>query len=606
MTNDAILCSELPDDSSGRTHVDAGREASHLICRIDSKNVETLVADRVIPLPRGSWMRFELASGGSWYGHGFAHRQPYPLNAEAVVNPRFAVNNIQSPIWMCSSGYALLANTVEELEVRCNDAGNGWLEIRCPTAPIDVQVFRGRDLTEAHRKLMGFLQWPPPAPEKRLLGDSIFCTWTQYPREVTQERVLEMARAIRQRGFPCSVITIDDRWESAVGELRFSSDFPDPGKMVEELHALGFRVLLWVTPFVDCGAATFAPLSESGLLARAKDGNEPSLLKWWGGTAGIIDITNPVACDWFRAQLLRLKNEIGVDGFKIDGGDAKYQPDIEKTAWLKNAGPSGYVDLLLEVFEEVAPGMSESRTAWLSQKRNILWREGGKDSHWDVDNGLQAMVHLGLHLALLGYDLLIPDMIPGRIQTLVSTLPLPSDELFIRWVEASAFMPVMQFSYLPWNYSESTATIAQRYAELHKALEDYLHEQAHERRGPLLRPLWYDSPQESELYAVADEFLLGSDILAAPVMNEKRTVRDVVLPPGEWIDAWTGRAYLQGHLPDHPAPCPGIPLFVRAERPELFAVLNRILKTIERGSVLSGVTSATYCCGLDRDIGVTG
>ncbi|MEI8309316.1 MAG: glycoside hydrolase family 31 protein [Verrucomicrobiota bacterium] len=597
---------ETPVDSCERRAFVAGREPGQLVFRIDGDDAEDLAADCVISLPRGSWMRFELASGGSWYGHGFAHRQPYPLNVEVIVNPRFAVNNIQSPIWMCSSGYALLANTVEELEVRCNDAENGWLEIRCKAVPIHVQVFRGRDLTEAHRKLMVFLQWPPPAPEKDLLGDSIFCTWTQYPRAITQERVLEMARAIRERRFPCSVITIDDRWESTVGELRFSSDFPDPGQMVKELHALGFRVLLWVTPFVDCGAATFAPLAENGLLARAKDGNAPSLLKWWGGTAGIIDITNPVASDWFRAQLFRLKNEIGVDGFKIDGGDAKYQPDIDKTTWLKNAGPSGYIDLLLALFEEVAPGMCESRTAWLSQKRNILWREGGKDSHWGLDNGLQAMVSLGLHLALLGYDLLIPDMIPGRIQTLVSTLPLPSDELFIRWVEASALMPVMQFSYLPWNYSEATSTIAQRYAELHKALEEYLHEQAHNRRRPLLRPLWYDSPEVPELYAVVDEFLLGNDILAAPVMKENQTERDIVLPPGEWFDAWSGRTHLQGTLFDHTAPCPGIPLFVRAGRPELFAVLHRILNTIERGSVLSGVTSATYTCGLDRDIGVSG
>ena len=78
----------------------------------------------------------------------------------------------------------------------------------------------------------------------------------------------------------------------------------------------------------------------------------------------------------------------------------------------------------------------------------------------------------------MGYDLLIPDMIPGRIQTLVSNLPLPTDELFIRWTEATALMPFMQFSYFPWNYSETTTVIALRYAQLHKALEDYLHEQA--------------------------------------------------------------------------------------------------------------------------------
>ena len=584
---------------------DVGK-TEHLLCRIDNQVPRELAAGCELSLPRGSWMRFDLASGGCWYGHGFAHRQPYPLNAEPMVNSRFAVNNIQSPIWMCSSGFALLVDTTETLDVRCNEKENGWLEVRCPEAPLTVQVFHGRNLPEAHRKLMDHLQWPPPAPEKRLLGDSIFCTWTQYPRAISQDRILDMARDIRRRNFPCSVLTIDDRWESVFGELSFSADFPDPRRMVEELHAMGFRVLLWVTPFVNCEAATFSFLAEKGLLAPRKDAVGPSLFKWWGGTAGIVDLTNPEARDWYRAQLQRLKSEVGVDGFKIDGGDAKYQPDIAVTCWHRDVGPSGYVDLLLALFEEVAPGMSESRTAWLSQRRNILWREGGKDSHWGVDNGLRAMVHLGLHMGLLGYDLLIPDMIPGRIQTMVSSMPLPSDELFVRWTEASAFMPIMQFSYFPWNYSEATAGVAQHYAELHKELEDYLHEQAKDRLSPLMRPLWYDWPDEAGLYSVADEFLLGSDILAAPVLSENQVARDIVLPPGEWLDAWTGITYQQGTLSDHPAPCPGIPVFVRAGSTRLFEILNRALLKIARGSIVSGVTSSTYCCGLDRDLNVTG
>jgi len=565
-----------------------------------------LLADGIIPVPGGSWIRFELASGGCWYGHGFAHRQPYPLNAEPIVNPHFAVNNIQSPVWMCSAGYALLVSTTQALEVRCNERGGGWLEIRCMEAAITVRVFCGENLPKAQQKLMRALHWPPPAPEKTLLGDSIFCTWTQYPRAITQERILAMAREIRRREFPCSVITIDDRWESAFGELSFSRDFPDPRAMMDELHRMGFRVLLWVTPFVNCEATTFPVLGEQSLLAPRNDGTGPSLFKWWGGTAGIVDLTNPRARDWYRAQLLRLRNEIGVDGFKIDGGDAKYQPDPAQTAWHENAGPSGYIDLLLALFEEVAPGCCESRTAWLSQKRNILWREGGKDSHWGVDNGLQAMVQLGLHLALLGYDLLIPDMIPGRIQTMVSTLPLPSDELFVRWTEASALMPIMQFSYFPWNYAPATALIARNYAVLHKALEGYLFQQAHQRQSPLLRPLWYDCPKQSDYYTVADEFLLGADILVAPVMKEYGVARDIVLPPGPWRDAWTGKTYEQGPLLQHPAPCPGIPLFVRAERVELFETLNRVLATIERGTIIPGVISATYACGLDRDLSVTG
>lgn len=579
--------------------------ASSLCYRIENREPCEISASAVLVAPRGSWIRIELASGGCWYGHGFAHRQPYPLNAEPIVNSRFAVNNVQSPIWMCSAGFALLAETTQELEVRLNEDGNGLLEIRCLVAELTVRVFRGETLPEAHQSLMRHLHWPPPAPEKQWLGDSIFCTWTQYPRAISQERILEMAREIRQRQFPCSVLTIDDRWESAFGELSFSADFPDPRAMVDELHGMGFRVLLWVTPFVNRETAAFQYLSEKGWLAQKKDLSGASLFRWWGGTAGIVDVTLPEARAWYREQLLRLKNHYGVDGFKIDGGDAKYQPAIEETSWHRYAGASGYVDALLGVFEEVAPGMCESRTAWLSPGRNVLWREGGKDSHWGVDNGLKAMVHLGLHLSLCGYDILIPDMIPGRIQTMVSTLPLPTDELFVRWIEASALMPIVQFSYFPWNYAEKTSDIARLYADLHKVLENYIHQHAEDRSEPLLRPLWYDAPEQEELYSIGDQFLLGPDLLAAPVLSENQVARDIVLPPGEWIDAWTGREY-EGTLFQFPAPCPGLPIFVRSGNVRLLESLRSVLRKIPRGSIKSGVTTATYQCGLDRDLNVTG
>ena len=567
--------------------------------------VRTVSAGRRIELPRGEWLRVDLASGGHWYGHGFAHRQPYPLEAEPVVNHAFAVNNCQSPIWMCSAGFALLARTTAELCIRSNIEGSGRLELRCAEEPLAIEVFRGETLPEAVRTLLAALGWPNPAPDPGLLGDSIFCTWTQYPRCITQARVLAMAQAIRERGFPCSTLTIDDRWESAFGELTFSADFPDPAAMVRELHRLGIRVLLWVTPFINEGAGSFARLEREGLLVRRRDGPGDARLTWWGGTAGLIDLTGPRGRAWYRERLLALRDGVGVDGFKIDGGDAKYQPDRTGSRWHEDRGPSGYADELLALFEEVAPGRCETRTAWLSQGRHILWREGGKDSHWGVDNGLRAMVHLALHMSVMGYDILIPDMIPGRVQTLESDFALPTDELMVRWTEASAFMPVMQFSYFPWNYASETADACRALAGAHKALEVYLGKHAAGRRDPLLRPAWYAAPEVDELYRVGDEFLLGPDLLAAPVLDAGRTSRDVLLPPGEWLDGWTGRA-CSGRLPDWPAPCPGIPVFVRSSNRALFGELASALQGISRGTIRSGVTTATYEAGLDRDLDVTG
>ena len=559
-----------------------------------------------IELSAGQTVAFDIASGGLWYGHGFAHRQPYPLNREAVVNDRFAANNTLSPIWMCSAGVAILGDTDQQLEICFNANNSGLLTIRCPSAPLTLRIFQGATLPEAHRKLMHHLGWPGPAPEAAALGESYFCTWTQYPRCINQKRVLDMARAIRSHGYPCSTLVLDDAWEGIVGDMDFGPAFPDPRGMMDELRAMGFAAWLWVTPFVNRESANFQVLAEQGLLVRRLHGDEPSLLKWWGGTAGLIDLTNPAAVDYYRSRLVRLMEQYGASGFKLDGGDAKYLPPTDDRRWHRDIGASGYCDLYLALAEEVAPHRCETRTAWLSQGRRILWRQGGKDSHWGIDNGLAALVTLALHMSVLGYDILMPDMVPGRVLTMSDQDPLPTDELMVRWTEASAFMPLLEFSYFPWNYGPATHDVIRQYALAHQALGGYLGEQSTGRTSPLLRPLWYQNPEAQELYSVADEYLLGSDLLVAPVLQSHQVARDIILPAGRWRDAWTGEVHEAGCLRQYPAPCPGIPLFVLENNPALFATLHNAIKRIARGSVAPATTSATYRCGISRDIKLTG
>ncbi len=620
---------------------------------ISITNIADLTVD--ILLPMGEELVVDLASGGHWYGHGFSHVQPYPLESGEVVNETFAVNNIQSPVWMCSKGTVLFADTVAPLQVAINRDGDGLLRVSCPSETFTLRVFRGSSLPEAHAAWLQAVDWPNAAPDVSLFGDSLFCTWTQYPRCITQERILDMARQIRANDYPCSKLLIDDRWERCFGELQFAEkDFPDPHAMFAELQEMGFEAWLWVTPFVNREAACFEELAKAKVLVPSRSADGAAVLQWWGGKAGLVDVTAPQGRDWYRQKLEALL-DLGAVGFKIDGGDHKYHPPTDDCVWYEDPGASGYSDKLLALFEDLVPNRCETRTAWMSQGRSIIWREGGKDSHWGADNGLKAMVSLGLNLGLLGYDLLIPDMVPGRVQTMNSEDPLPTDELMIRWTEASAFFPFLQFSYFPWNYGEATAAAVLGYANVHKAIEGYIAEQARSRTKPLLRPVWYDWPEESSnrcrdprldprrsaslsrsssrsssesivttietkmgrdddrdndrdedtLYTIPDQFMLGSDLLVAPVLDPGVTERDVLLPPGEWVDAWTGKR-VSGVLRQCPAPCPGIPVFVRGRNEELTEVLRAALGAVQRGCVPPGVTTATWQAGLDRDLSVTG
>jgi len=581
-------------------------DSTSLSYSISNRGEGFISSDGVFDLRTGQKISFDLKSGGHWFGHGFNHVQPCPLETGSIVNPSFAVNNIQSPIWMCSNGTAILAETKRLLNVRLNENGDGKLHILSSDAPLRLRIWHRAALPEAQLALLTHLGWPNQPPSASILGDSLFCTWTQYPRCITQDRILEMATQIHARGYPCSTLIIDDRWESCFGELAFSGDFPDPAAMIQKIHSLGLKVWLWITPFVNQEAACFEELSRKKILVPSRKHDGAALFKWWGGTAGLLDATAPQGREWLQKKLQHLQESYGVDGFKIDGGDFKYQPSPDEANWHAFAGESGYSDALLSVFEELTPNACETRTAWLSQQRSIIWRQGGKDSHWELDNGLAAMITLGLHLGLMGYDILIPDMIPGRVQTMKVDDPLPTDELFIRWTEASAFMPLLQFSYFPWNYAKETESAVRAYALLHKKLQPYLVKHASNRQAPLIRPVWYDAPQVDELYSVFDEYMLGPDLLVAPVLKSGSISRDILLPPGNWTDAWTGTQIKEGWHRKYPAPCPGIPIFVRSEQEELTALLKNALAAIQRGAIAPNVTTATYSAGLNRDLKVTG
>jgi alpha-glucosidase (family GH31 glycosyl hydrolase) len=181
--------------------------------------------------------------------------------------------------------------------------------------------------------------------------------------------------------------------------------------------------------------------------------------------------------------------------------------------------------------------------------------------------------------------------------------------LFVRWVEASAFTPIMQFSYGPWNYAAETLAVVRQYAWLHSALGDYLYaaaQQAQRDGTPIVRPLFFHDPHDPQTYLIDDSFLLGPDLLVAPVVTEGAQTRDIYLPAGEWVDAWDGTVYAGAQWrKDHPAPCPGIPLFIR-QGGEWSAPLQQLLSAqlplTERGHIPSGVTTTTYSATLARVI----
>lgn len=139
-------------------------------------------------------------------------------------------------------------------------------------------------------------------------------------------------------------------------------------------------------------------------------------------------------------------------------------------------------------------------------------------------------------------------------------------ELFIRWTQASALMPMMQFSYAPWHLDERSLDIVKKYVDLHTDLGEYIYELALEASGegtPIVRPLFFRNPEDPNTYTIPDQFMLGDRFLVAPVLTKGAHSRDIYLPEGTWRDYWTGAVYRgKTKLTGFPAPIDLLPIFV--------------------------------------------
>ena len=170
---------------------------------------------------------------------------------------------------------------------------------------------------------VGFPRVTPPDDYFRL---PIYTTWVEHKVPTDQGKVLEFAQAIKKNQLPCGVIEIDDKWEAKYGDMQFDkTKFPDPKKLVDEIHELGMRVTLWVHPFVNTDSESFARWKDDPRLLHDGAGNV-GIINWWNGNAAIWDLSRADAAKEFRAKLDSLRKRYGIDGFKFDGADSEMVP----------------------------------------------------------------------------------------------------------------------------------------------------------------------------------------------------------------------------------------------------------------------------------------
>ncbi|MDH6369970.1 alpha-glucosidase (family GH31 glycosyl hydrolase) [Paenibacillus sp. PastF-3] len=404
-------------------------------------------------------------------------------------------------------------------------------------------------LEDGHETLQGAYQhasknhFPPSGvtPDKLAFTAPQYCTWVEMFYEPTQEKLLNYAKSIIQNGMPPGVLIIDDNWMQDYGTWDFDKHrFPDPARMIKSLHELGFKIMLWVCPYVSPDSIKFRQLLELGILMKHADG-APVLRRWWNGYSAIVDYTSTEGPAWFRQQLDRLIEDYGVDGFKLDAGEPLL-PDLmdditKEVAWSHPVRPMEDCESYARL--GIGYALSELRMCWKLGGQALIQRQRDKTHTWNATTGLRGLIPNAIAQGLMGYAYNCPDMVGGGMDGDINSPDFRFDaELFIRFVQCSALFPVMQFSMAPWrvlNGAElSWCMDAVRIRSELGPLLSGLASQAAEDGLPILRSLEFVFPHQG-FHKVQDQFMVGETILVAPVMNKGQTARRIQFPDGQWL-----------------------------------------------------------------------
>ncbi|MCQ2433595.1 MAG: glycoside hydrolase family 31 protein, partial [Clostridia bacterium] len=500
-----------------------------------------------------------MLPGECWYGLAADRGTSMPLDESSVFsldityNP---TNNQVSPVLFSSKGRYIYSDKGFALK-----AEGGVITVSGP-APIltgkEGDNLREVFLTIAKRCFPSDGIVPP----KEFFAVPQYNTWIELIYDQNQADILRYAHGIIDNGYPAGVFMIDDNWQRDYGCWEFRAErFPDPKAMMDELHALGFRVMMWICPYISADSEEFRYLRGKNLLAKSKDG-EISLHKWWNGFSATIDLMNPEAVDWFRGRMQYLQDTYGVDGFKLDAGDAFYYRN-DRSEHNPEADANDYCVKWAELGLSFA--YNEYRACFSCQGKPLVQRLCDKSHAWGA-NGMATLVPNTLTQGIMGYAYTCPDMIGGGSYSFFLAENLKEildEELVVRYAQCAALMPMMQFSAAPWRVlSAENAEICQKMAMLHTKYGDYilsLAAHAAETGEPAARYMEYEFSGEG-MEKICDQFMLGDKVLVAPVFVKGQTERAVVLPKGRW-QYCDGTVYEGGTTVTVPAPLSVLPYF---------------------------------------------
>lgn len=472
------------------------------------------------------------------------------------------------PVVYSSLGYGFLWNNPAIGNAEFGNNHTVWTAESCYQA--DYVIFTGNtpaDTMNRYCRLTGF------APHMPAWAAGF---WQCKLRYECQDEVLDAARRYKAEGIPLDAIVIDYFHWTEQGNWEFDPEYwPDPKAMVSELREMGIEPVVSIWPTINPESHNWKAMSEGNMLVRTENG-QYGIFDFYGQQT-YVDMTSPQARDYIWEQVRKGYYDLGIHNFWLDEAEPEIRPQsysnlrfhIGNGAQVALSYPYYYAKAFNEHLK--AEGEKDiillTRCAYPgSQKFGAAVWNGDIPSTFDA---LRQSIVSGLSMAMSGIPWWNSD-IGGFF--FGDTESEYFRELIVRWFQFGLFCPVMRlhgarnrqsgYKYRHpgikepscgdnelWSFGERNFAILKDIVRQREKLKPYIIESANNtsKTGePIMRPMFFDFPEDEVCYTIRDQYMFGRDILFAPIYEQGSTERKVYLPAGEWVRTSTKETFNGG------------------------------------------------------------
>ena len=466
-------------------------------------------------------------------------------NEDGGTGTEQAYKNI--PFYLSNRKYGLFVDNPGKVSFEVGSEKVSRVQFSVPGEEMSYSVVGGENLKAI---LNTYTDLTGKAP---LVPDWSYGLWlsTSFTTDYDEKTVLEFVDGMAERNIPLSVFHFDCRWMKELEWCNFDWDkskFPDPEGLLKKLHDRGLKICVWINSYIGQKSPLFEEGAKNGYFIKNEDGSVWQWDRWQAGMA-IVDFTNPEATKWYQGYLKKLV-AMGVDCFKTDFGEriptegVKYydgsDPELMHNYYTYLYNKAVY-DVLVET-KGADEAILFARSATVGgQQFPVHWGGDCSSNYPSMAESLRA----GLSFGMSGFGYWSHDIAGFEDQA--------SPDLYKRWTQFGLLSSHSRYhgstAYkVPWLYGDEAVDVAREFTELKPYLLKMAQE-THETGVPMMRAMVLEFPDDPTCEDIDTQYMLGDDLLVAPVFREDGVARFYVPDDGTgqaWTNIITDTAYEPG------------------------------------------------------------